>query len=269
MRRSDRIRGDARKRGRGADRHAGFTVSDGRFTSRTATVTIDVAANDAPTASDATISAPFAGSVPVDLVAADPDGAALIWRIGTPAHGTLTGTAPRLTYTPDAGYVGADSFTFTVSDGRFTSRTATITIDVPQPTLTLAGMASGRVTAGDQITITGTGMPPLTPVTVELHSTPVVLGTVPVGVNGSFTLTVTVPTLTAAGVHTVRAFVGTVEAARATLTVDAAAAPVPPVTRATVLSATGGQVPVDLVAMASLLLMAGLLLVIRRRRRQA
>ncbi len=183
MRRSDSIRGDARNRGSGADRHAGFTVSDGRFTSRTATVTIDVAANDAPTASDATISAPFAGSAPVDLVAADPDGAALIWRIGMPA--------------------------------------------------------------------------------------PVVLGTVPVGVNGSFALTVTVPTLTVAGVHTVRAFVGTVEAARATLTVDAAAAPVPPVAPARVLSATGGEVPVDLVVMASLLLMAGLLLVVRRRRRQA
>ncbi len=29
-----------------------------------------------------------------------------------PAHGTLTGTAPNLTYTPTAGYTGPDSFTF-------------------------------------------------------------------------------------------------------------------------------------------------------------
>ena len=33
-----------------------------------------------------------------------------------PAHGTLTGTAPNLTYTPNSGYTGPDLFTFQVID---------------------------------------------------------------------------------------------------------------------------------------------------------
>ena len=33
-------------------------------------------------------------------------------KVTTPAHGTLTGTAPNLIYTPASGYTGPDSFTF-------------------------------------------------------------------------------------------------------------------------------------------------------------
>src|SRR5581483_7170150 len=49
------------------------------------------------------------------------------------AHGTLSGTAPNVTYTPNAGYTGPDSFTFTVSDGLLTSVPATIAIAVQLP----------------------------------------------------------------------------------------------------------------------------------------
>jgi predicted outer membrane repeat protein len=37
-------------------------------------------------------------------------------NVGTPAHGTLAGSIPNLTYTPDAGYEGADEFTFQTTD---------------------------------------------------------------------------------------------------------------------------------------------------------
>jgi large repetitive protein len=47
-----------------------------------------------------------------------------------PQHGTLTGTAPRLTYTPAANYAGTDTFTYTVSDGLATSAPATVTITI-------------------------------------------------------------------------------------------------------------------------------------------
>jgi hypothetical protein len=46
-----------------------------------------------------------------------------------PAHGALSGTAPALTYTPTSGYSGADSFTFTASNGT-TSNVATVSITV-------------------------------------------------------------------------------------------------------------------------------------------
>jgi hypothetical protein len=42
----------------------------------------------------------------------------------------LTGTAPNVTYTPNTGYTGGDSFTFLVNDGITNSNTATITITV-------------------------------------------------------------------------------------------------------------------------------------------
>ena len=69
-------------------------------------------------------------SVDIFLAASDPDFEELTYTVGNPLHGVLTGTAPNLTYTPTAGYVGPDSFTFSVNDGQATSNTATVTITV-------------------------------------------------------------------------------------------------------------------------------------------
>ena len=57
----------------------------------------------------------------------------------------LSGTAPNLTYTPNANYSGADSFTFTVSDGLVTSPQATVSIAV------VAGLRNGSFELGDFI----------------------------------------------------------------------------------------------------------------------
>jgi hypothetical protein len=47
-----------------------------------------------------------------------------------PAHGTLTGYPPNLTYTPAAGYQGVDSFTLTATDSMTTSSPATVNLVV-------------------------------------------------------------------------------------------------------------------------------------------
>ena len=47
-----------------------------------------------------------------------------------PSHGTLSGTAPNLTYTPAANYNGSDSFTFKANDGGLDSTPATVSINV-------------------------------------------------------------------------------------------------------------------------------------------
>ena len=48
-----------------------------------------------------------------------------------PSHGTLTLHADgSFTYTPDAGYNGTDTFTYTATDGDLTSVAATVTITV-------------------------------------------------------------------------------------------------------------------------------------------
>jgi hypothetical protein len=71
------------------------------------------------------------GATPVTLLATDPQGAALTYTIATPpAHGTLTGTAPSLTYTPAAGYIGTDSFTFWAANQFYQSNIATVSITV-------------------------------------------------------------------------------------------------------------------------------------------
>ncbi|HUF98792.1 MAG TPA: alpha/beta fold hydrolase, partial [Ilumatobacter sp.] len=54
----------------------------------------------------------------------------VVTHVSSPAHGTISGIAPNVWYTPAAGYVGPDSFTFVVSDGQVSSTPGTVTIDV-------------------------------------------------------------------------------------------------------------------------------------------
>jgi len=69
-------------------------------------------------------------SAAITLAAFDVDGDALAFSVGAPAHGTLTGTPPSLSYRPHTNYYGPDSFTFSVSDGQTNSAQATVTITV-------------------------------------------------------------------------------------------------------------------------------------------
>ncbi len=50
--------------------------------------------------------------------------------VASPTHGTLSGTAPNLTYTPAADYNGPDNFTFTATDGECVSVPAVVSIVV-------------------------------------------------------------------------------------------------------------------------------------------
>lgn len=96
------------------------------------TVTITVRpVNDAPVANGQAVAVAEDGSAAVTLSGSDIDGDALSFAVAQPpAHGTLSGYAPNLTYVPAANYDGPDSFTFTVSDGQATSAAATVAITV-------------------------------------------------------------------------------------------------------------------------------------------
>jgi hypothetical protein len=86
-----------------------------------------------PAADPQSVSTPKNTAVPITLTGSDPDGDTLTFAVASdPAHGTLSGTAPGLTYTPAAGYTGPDSFTFTVNDGHTTSDPATVSITVTE-----------------------------------------------------------------------------------------------------------------------------------------
>jgi hypothetical protein len=109
-----------------------FTVNDGWSDSTPATVTIQVlAVNLPPVALAQSVSTP--GNTPVTIVlhGTDPDNDPLTFAVTTPPeHGVLSGTAPTLTYTPNNGYAGKDTFEFTASDSQSTSTPATVTIHV-------------------------------------------------------------------------------------------------------------------------------------------
>ena len=110
-----------------------FSVDDGRggVARATVMVTVTAEANTVPVANDQNVSTTFETPVSFTLNASDADGDTLIYTVLTnPSNGSLSGTAPNLTYTPDAGFSGPDSFTWRVSDGRGGSDTATVNLEV-------------------------------------------------------------------------------------------------------------------------------------------
>jgi Bacterial Ig domain len=115
-----------------------FRVNDGSLNSGAATVTINIP-NRAPTANAQSVTTNANTAIGIGLTGADPDGQAISFAVVTnPGHGTLTGVAPNLTYTPTAGFNGPDSFTFRTNDGSLNSLPATISITV-QPSTTTTG----------------------------------------------------------------------------------------------------------------------------------
>ena len=73
--------------------------------------------NDAPVAANQALTTPEDQPLPVLLSATDPENDTLTYQVVQgPAHGHLEGTAPALTYVPDANYNGPDSFTFRAND---------------------------------------------------------------------------------------------------------------------------------------------------------
>jgi RHS repeat-associated protein len=87
--------------------------------------------NRPPTVDDQQVKTAEDTAVAIGLRASDPDGDSIAYGITKPpTHGTLTGTAPALTYTPAKDFNGGDSFTVKASDGKALSPPGTVTIAV-------------------------------------------------------------------------------------------------------------------------------------------
>lgn len=87
----------------------------------------------------------------ITLMATDAENDPLVYGISTlPTRGTLSGSTAMRTYTPTANATGADSFSFTASDGGTSSAPATVTIaiipvnDPPTASDLLIGANSGQ-----------------------------------------------------------------------------------------------------------------------------
>ena len=70
-------------------------------------------------------------SVPITLTGSVGNGGAISYMItSNPSHGTLSGVAPNLIYTPDTNYFGPDSFTFKTAYGAAFSSEATVSLTI-------------------------------------------------------------------------------------------------------------------------------------------
>lgn len=106
-----------------------FQAGNPSYGLRTGTTTVTI--NQAPVAVAGMLTVAEDGSGDVTLTGTDGDGDTLTFTIASqPANGTLAQAGAVVTYTPNADYNGADSFTFTVNDGTDTSAAATVSITV-------------------------------------------------------------------------------------------------------------------------------------------
>ena len=110
---------------------------------------------------------------------ADANGGATSWTAqesqSGPSHGTVTvGSDGSFTYTPAPGFVGADSFTYTLTDNLgYTSVPATVTVNVvPVFSITVGGSTSAATSYGSAPTFAESGVPAAADGTLTFSTSP-------------------------------------------------------------------------------------------------
>lgn len=137
-----------------------FTASDGKAASNPGTVTLTInPVNDAPTATDQTLTTSEDTPASLNLAVTDIDGDALtVTPAFTPIYGSLSVSGTTILYTPNANVSGSDTFAYYVSDGVAKSATATVSITVnPVNDPPTVDDASLEVSAGETTILTLTG----------------------------------------------------------------------------------------------------------------
>lgn len=138
------------------------TATDSRgAVSAPADVTITVEANDAPTAPDLTASTAFETAVDITLTSTDANGDAISYD-GASTAGQVDVNGDVLTFTPQSGFSGPATVTYTASDGRGGSTTGTISVSVgAKPNgVPTAGQIFAQTDAGKSVTVTLQGSDP-------------------------------------------------------------------------------------------------------------
>jgi hypothetical protein len=200
--------------------NAGFTgtetftyqVNDGTENSNVATVTVTVeepSPNNPPVANnDAALTNP-ATAVVITVLAndTDADGDPLsVTEVTDPANGAVVVNADgTISYTPDLGFTGTDTFTYRASDGTATSNIATVSVTVGAADFPLSGAPAPGTDTGlsdnDLLTNDNTptflGQAPvgfaITLLAVPSSGAPAaVVGTAVAGANGSYSVTANV-----------------------------------------------------------------------------
>ncbi len=114
-----------------------YTVSDGNGGTDTGAVTIQVTGvNDAPVAQDDSANTPQNTAVTINVRSndADPDtnDTLTITAVTQGGKGSVAHNGSTVTYTPNAGETGDDSFTYTVADSQGVTATAQVSVHIGQ-----------------------------------------------------------------------------------------------------------------------------------------
>ena len=129
-----------------------YVVQDPAGNTATAKVTVTVSADingNTPIAPNTQVTVLSGTTFSIDTLAnaTDPNGDTLTLESNTnPAHGAITRSGAILTYTPSVGYLGEDSFTYTIKDPAGNTATAKVTL------LMISNPANTPVLANDTAT---------------------------------------------------------------------------------------------------------------------
>ncbi len=132
-----------------------YTITDSNGDTATATATVTVE-GDKPVAQNDSDSTPLNTPVSLDVLDNDTSNSGsnqlTITSVGNPSNGTATIVNGEIVYTPDAGFVGTDSFTYTITDsnGDTATATATVTVEGDKP---VAQNDSATTDEGESVTL--------------------------------------------------------------------------------------------------------------------
>ncbi|MFP3914775.1 MAG: Ig-like domain-containing protein, partial [Actinomycetota bacterium] len=135
-----------------------YQVNDGTALSNEATVTVTVdPVNDAPVANDDSVPGLANTPLDIDVLANDTDvdgDDLIVASITQPDNGSVAvaGDSKSVTYTPDPGFDGEDTFTYLASDGVAPSNEATVTVNLDNEA-PVAGDDNAQTHAGDPVNI--------------------------------------------------------------------------------------------------------------------
>ncbi|HTF96068.1 MAG TPA: retention module-containing protein [Cellvibrio sp.] len=160
------------------------TVTDSRGNSTSTTVNLTVVAvNDAPTASNISLSTNEDSPVSGQVIAQDIEADVLAYSVTTnPANGTVTlnPATGAFIYTPNANYNGSDSFIVTVNDGKGGTTTSTVSIGVlPVNDVPVAGNDTAVVSENSSVVVAVRGND------TDADGNPLTVTAVTQGTNGS------------------------------------------------------------------------------------
>lgn len=193
-----------------------YQATNGEFTSDPALITV-VVPSLYPVVSSLSVETNMNADVEIALNGTDPSDLSLTYIPSNPAHGAIVQLDNVITYTPEADYIGGDSFTFTANNGTYTSESATVSITV-NTLIPTANDVSGVTQMNTDVYISGNATDPVgTPLTYSIVVPPA--NGIAIETNGVFTYT---PNLDYVGFDTFTYKVsnGTYESTEATVTIN-------------------------------------------------